>query len=285
MPDPGTNIPEMTNWDEVFRAADEDPAVRREALGRLLTRYRRLLKSRLASQYGFSEDEAEDLLQDFIQKKILEEEILEEADPARGRFRSFLLTVLERFTISELRKRGAHKRKADHAGSLGAVDEPLVFPPPRAHPIDAAWAVATLADAVRRLHEDYSLRKRPDLWGVFVGRVLAHVAGGDAVPFEQLVRQYRFRTTTDAYNAQTTVRRRFGALLREVVAEEFGSADVTARIAALYDLVLTAGPEGLEALRLTLWGDAPEMSFSASALAPDTRLLAGLVQFGTPSNT
>jgi DNA-directed RNA polymerase specialized sigma24 family protein len=284
MPDPGTNSPETTNWDEVFRAADKDPAVRREALGRLLTRYRRLLKARLVSRYGFSEDEAEDLLHDFIQKKILEDEVLEEADPERGRFRTFLLTVLERFTISELRKRGARKRRADHAGSLDAVDEPLVFAPTRPHPLDAAWAVGTLADAARRLHEDYATRKRTDLWGVFVGRVLAVVAGGEPVPFEQLVRQYRFRTSTDAYNAQTTVRRRFGALLREVVAEEFGSEGVNARIEELYELVLMAGPEGVEALRVTLWGDAPEMSFTALTPAHDARLLAGLMQFGIPED-
>ncbi len=284
MPDPWTNLPETTNWEDVFRAADDDPAVRREALGCLLTRYRRLLKARLASRYGFSEDDAEDLLQDFIQKKILEEEILEEADPARGRFRTFLLTVLERFTISELRKRGARKRKADQAGSLNGVEEPFVFTSTRPHPLDAAWAVGTLVDAARRLHEDYATRKRPDLWGVFVGRVLALVAGGQAVPTEQLVRQYHFRTSTEAYNAQTTVRRRFGALLREVIAEEFGSADVPTRLRELYELVLTAGPEGVEALRVTLWGDVPEMSLPTPVPARDARLLAGLIQFGTPED-
>jgi len=58
---------------------------------------------------GYSPEDAEDLVQDFF-ARFLERHYLANADPGRGKFRSFLLTSLQHFLVNEWRKSRAQKR-------------------------------------------------------------------------------------------------------------------------------------------------------------------------------
>lgn len=58
---------------------------------------------------GHHDPDAEDLLQSFF-AKLIERDWLATADPAQGRFRSFLLICLKRFVSGETRKAEAQKR-------------------------------------------------------------------------------------------------------------------------------------------------------------------------------
>src|SRR6266581_8868860 len=64
----------------------------------------------LLSRFPNYRGEADDLLQDFILKKILQPGWLENADPNKGRFRDFLKSSLRHFVVGEVRKRDAEKR-------------------------------------------------------------------------------------------------------------------------------------------------------------------------------
>ena len=58
---------------------------------------------------GLPLEDAQDLTQEFF-RRLLEKEYIGLADPERGRFRTFLLTALKRFLVSEWRRGQAAKR-------------------------------------------------------------------------------------------------------------------------------------------------------------------------------
>src|SRR5437016_3232179 len=86
-----------THWSEIASASQTRQAKGREATARLLTRYQSALLAHLGFKFRATEDTAQDLLQSFVAEKILEKELLAQAIPARGRFRTFLLNALDNF--------------------------------------------------------------------------------------------------------------------------------------------------------------------------------------------
>src|SRR4051812_31687427 len=85
----------------------------------------------LVSRYPDYRNEADDLLQEFILKKILQPGWLENANPAKGRFRDFLKSALRNFVIGEIRSRAAEKRGGNqHAVPLEEMEiEPAGLEP------------------------------------------------------------------------------------------------------------------------------------------------------------
>ena len=138
-----------THWSEIASASHTRQQKGREALDRLLTRYQAALLAHISFKFRATQDAAQDLLQSFVAEKILENELLERANPARGRFRTFLLNALDRFVISQQRKERAQKR-APEAGfvpldHLQSKDEPqhVDRPDRRADLNERAFAPAT----------------------------------------------------------------------------------------------------------------------------------------------
>ncbi|MFM8358581.1 MAG: RNA polymerase sigma factor [Verrucomicrobiota bacterium] len=64
----------------------------------------------------FSPEDAQDLTQAFFER-LIEKDLLAAADPARGRFRWFLLTALQNFLRNEIERAKAEKR----GGRCGVV--------------------------------------------------------------------------------------------------------------------------------------------------------------------
>jgi RNA polymerase sigma-70 factor (ECF subfamily) len=97
-----------THWSTVLTAgADWSPAGE-AALERLCRTYWPSLRAYVHHR-GFSAEDAEDLTQQFF-ARFLERKYYQKADPVRGKFRSFLLTSMKHFLISEARRATAQKR-------------------------------------------------------------------------------------------------------------------------------------------------------------------------------
>ena len=98
-----------TQWSTVLAAArhPEDTQAR-EALARLYGLYRTPLY-RFVRRSGYSRPDAEDLTQAFFER-LIAKHTLAAADPARGTFRTFLLTSLKHFLCNEYNKAHAQKR-------------------------------------------------------------------------------------------------------------------------------------------------------------------------------
>ena len=147
---------DTTRWSMVVRARGETRDAR-DALGSLCRAYRPPVVAYIRSR-GHSGDAAEDLAQTFF-ARFLEDAYHTVADPARGRFRAFLLTALKRFLINadieaKTIKRGGGVRidvLADDApsGSDWLIDSAS---PERA--FERSWAVAVLDAAMHRLRDE-----------------------------------------------------------------------------------------------------------------------------------
>jgi RNA polymerase sigma-70 factor (ECF subfamily) len=112
-------------------------------------------------RHGYSPHDAQDLTQEFF-ARLLEGDKLAAADPARGRFRSFVLTSMNHFLAGEREKARAKKRgggrevlsldlaRAERRFDLEPADNAT---PDKA--FDKQWALALLAHVLDRLEEEY----------------------------------------------------------------------------------------------------------------------------------
>src|ERR1700677_1395475 len=90
-----------TRWTLVAEAADPAHPAHDEALEQLLHSYRPVLIVHLTRRLRMQPALAEDLLHEFIVKKILQYNLPARADRARGRFRTLLLTSLDNFARNQ----------------------------------------------------------------------------------------------------------------------------------------------------------------------------------------
>ena len=187
-----------------------------------MARYLPALRAHLVYKRRVSPDQADDLVQEFVASKILESDLVARADRELGKFRTFLLTAIDRFLLNQIRDERAKKRAPsqrrlvgldDWTDCLGVEDRPSeVF--------DVAWARSVLSEALERMRRECEATGRADVWGGFECRVVAPLLeGSDPVDYRQLVERFGFRTPTQAANALTTGKRSYARALRSVVGE------------------------------------------------------------------
>ena len=119
---------------------------------------------------SYSADNAQDLTQSFF-ARLLEKETIRHADPARGRFRSFLLASLKHFAANEHDREIAKKRGGDipilsleieRAEGRFQMEPPSDETPERV--FDRRWALALLDRVMSRLEiggEPHEVASRP----------------------------------------------------------------------------------------------------------------------------
>ncbi len=170
---------------------------------------------------GHEPDDARDLTQAFF-AKLLEKKGLTAADPARGRFRSFLLTSMKNFLTSEWRRQAALRRGGDvEVVSIDYEDaeqrysiEPATLLTPEAI-YERRWALALLERAVNDLRKQYADRGDVELFDAlkeYVG------SDSDRVPYAELSERLNQREGA-LRTALSRLRTRWRARLRELVTE------------------------------------------------------------------
>jgi len=213
-----------TDWSLVAHAGVPAEQTGLESLDELLSRYRPALKAHLVLKKKISPDVADDLIQGFISTKVLEGRLVSSADPARGRFRTILLTALDHYVVSVLRHDSAKKRSPEQGFvSLDDSVNHLAVVPPDPDPFDMAWAREVIAEALGRVKTECMASGSLACWNVFDCRVIAPILDGvEPLPYEQLVRRFGFKSPTEASNALVTAKRMFVRALHAVVAEYAG---------------------------------------------------------------
>lgn len=162
MTSPGHGKFATTRWSVVIAAgADTSSSDADEALATLCETYWFPLYGYLRNR-GHGAEDAQDLTQAFF-ARLLEKHSISQADPARGRFRSFLLASLKHFAANERERSSAGKRGGGiPAISLGVADAEGRYQleastnetPERI--FDRRWASTLLARALSRLEADTS---------------------------------------------------------------------------------------------------------------------------------
>lgn len=236
----------QTDWSLVGRVGRGGPEGKREALGVLLIRYLPALQAHLVHRRGISPDAADDLLQEFVANKIIERDLIAHARRNAGKFRTFLLTALNRFLLNRIRDEQAKKRSPEHGKvvSMGDGVEHLQSDDEPAEAFHAAWAHRVIAEALRRMHARCDRSGRLDLWGVFECRVVGPILeGAEPVGYGQLIQRFGFRSPAQASNALITAKRMYAGTLRDVLGEYArDDGEIDEEIEELRDILSRCGP-------------------------------------------
>ena len=153
-----------TRWSLVLAAGAQgsSPDVH-QALATLCETYWYPLYGFLRSR-GYSAENAQDLTQAFF-ARLLEKHAVRHADPARGRFRSFLLASLRNFAANERDRDSAGKRgggvpmlslEIEHAEGRFQREPPTDETPERV--FDRRWALTLLDRVMSRLQAEAAAR-------------------------------------------------------------------------------------------------------------------------------
>jgi RNA polymerase sigma-70 factor (ECF subfamily) len=232
-------FPTQTHWTLVRQAGAEDGQSRRVALEELLRRYRPALKRFLVLGRRLKEEEAEELLQEFLVGKVLEKQLIQRAERGKGRFRDFIVTALKRFHIDRLRHDGRLKKRETPLAE--GFDPPSGVEAPGAV-LEVAWARQVIAQAIERMKQECHAKDRSDIWAVFESQVLSPLLhGGPAESYGQLVQRLGLESPGKAHAVLATGKRMFKRNLHEVIGEyELSEQDVEGEIADLRQILGSA---------------------------------------------
>ena len=209
-----------TQWSILDAASDGGMNGHALVLDQLLRRYLPALKLHLVVDRGLESEAADDLLQEFVLSKILQHGILSQADPSRGRFRTFLLTVLDRFLIDHRRRTKVRLGRISSGQNEEDALEVRDHHPVPNRAFDLAWAKAVVAQAIEAARAQFIASGREDLWRVLQSRVLDPILQNTPPPpYEQMVREFGYKTASQACSAVLTARRALARIMREVVAQ------------------------------------------------------------------
>lgn len=182
-----------TQWSIVYEAAASDPARARAALERLCTAYWRPLYA-YARRRGADPHRAADLVQSFF-AELLEKGWAADADPARGRFRTFLLTAFKRSCADEHERANAQKRgggravfslDVDDGESSYRAEAARDLEPDRA--FERRWALTILARALDRTRREFEAAGRAEPFAALVPFI---GGAGDARPYAEIAESLR----------------------------------------------------------------------------------------------
>lgn len=209
-----------TQWTLVWKAACEDSRHGRPALAALVQRYWQPLYA-YARRRGMSGPDAEDATQEFL-SQIISGGLLGNADPAKGRFRSFLLTAWKHFLVDAYRRDHAAKRGGEARRfplDVSAGEQQWIEIQSREADPDRTfmriWAGNLIDEVRQRLEEDYQSRDRSALFEALMPKLTQPVDGKE---YEALAAELALSASAVKV-ALHRLRQRFGSTLREVVAE------------------------------------------------------------------
>ena len=227
-----------THWSVVLAAQEDDSTEARKALAALCEAYWEPLYAFVRRQ-GYNPDDACDFTQGYF-ARLLEKKYLSSVHPTKGRFRSFLLVSLRHFLSDERDRERALKRGGEKTiVSMDAEDAETGY---RLQPSDhltpetlfeRRWAQTVVTRALDRLRKQYRARGKEALFN----ELRPLLTGEDeAVPGRQAANTLGISEGAVRV-AIHRLRQRFGAALREEVAETVSPSEVDSEIRHLLTVI------------------------------------------------
>lgn len=238
---PETPLPpdrfETTRWSLVLRAGRQADTAAHVALESLCRRYWLPLYAFVRRRVA-SVEEAQDLTQEFF-VRLLEKQVLAEASPDRGRFRSFLLTAMKNFLANEWDKARSAKRGGDRQRLSLDWDqgESRLSVEPQ-HELTAErlfewqWALTLLDVVIGRLQQEFIDDGKSRQF-----ELLKETLTGDRQAIDYPAVAAEWGMSEDAVRqAASRLRKRYRELLREEVAQTVTDpAEIEDELRGLFD--------------------------------------------------
>ncbi len=216
-----------TRWTLVLRARGESVEAR-GALSELCEAYYQPV-FRFLRREGRNEDAARELTQEFF-ARILQRGELGAADPAQGRFRSYLLGAVKHFLADQRDREHRQKRGSgvtpESLDAPGQTDTSLalqIADPAGAMPdtfFDREWALAVMDRALETLAAEFAAAEKADQFAMLKPWLV-----GDAAALPQSEAAARLGLSESAIKvAIHRLRKRFREVIRAEIAQTVGDA-------------------------------------------------------------
>ena len=214
----------------VLAVRSGDDRERSRALETLASAYWRPVFRHLRGRFRAREEEAEDLAQGFF-AAALEKGWLLRYEPARGRFRSYLLACLEAYVANQ--RRDARRLKRGGGATTVPIDgegpdgEPRELPLADGSDVEAEfqreWARGLVALAVKTLRERCAGTSRAVAFSLFERYDLEDPGPGERPRYQDLAAEFGVpatQVTNHLHWARRELRKLLLATLREITASE-----------------------------------------------------------------
>ena len=225
-----------TLWPQVLKARDGNDGEGREALAALCKLYRYPVYAFIRRK-GKAHHEAEDLTQEFF-ARFIEKEFLGPVDPDKGRFRTFLLTLVQRFLCTEWERSQAQERgggavfctwDAEWADDRYTNEPAHNLTPEKL--FDRNWLSAVLTHAMADLKAEYAQAGQAEILEVLEPFVVRDAAYGG---YSEAAARLKM-TEGNARQWASRIRQRYGECIRARIAETVDSeAAVEEELRSLY---------------------------------------------------
>lgn len=230
-----------TAWSVIRAAQNPDDPACLEAMNRCISAYWRPVFYFLRAK-GYPLHRAEDLTQEFF-LRFYQRGWIERADPQRGRFRTFLLTILTRFLADQGPERAPRQQIFDdRLVSVSALlgDAERIFEPPDNRTPEQVfmqqWARSVIANVQQCLQTWCANRGRPDWYSIFC-QMYFPAPSSPRISEQALADQLHLTRDKVRYGLDEA-NRQFVELLRAEVADQTGAdEDVDTEIRELEALL------------------------------------------------
>jgi RNA polymerase sigma-70 factor (ECF subfamily) len=212
-----------TRWSLIAAARDGDSPDARQALSQLCEAYWYPLYAYIRRR-GHAADQAQDLTQEFF-ARLLARDFLDAADPAKGRFRAFLLACCKNFLANEHDRSSAVKRGGGCA-PLSLTDAEGRYRGEPSHDatpeklFERRWALTLLDRVLARLRAEFEARGKMEQFC----RLAPYLVGDRSAPQEKAALELGLSIGALKV-AVHRLRQRYRELLRDEIAQTVGGPD------------------------------------------------------------
>jgi hypothetical protein len=219
----------VTQWSQINAFAGLDPEQQKAVLAELIAKYWKPVYCYLRRK-GFDNEQAKDMTQGFFHEIVMGRHLIEHADSTKGRFRTLMLTTLDRYVISRHRYQTASKRcPPQKVSPMDDDPEVLSISAREMRPDQAfayAWACELLQEVLAEVQRQCVHDGKDIHWQLFHLHVVEPlITGRKPSPLAELCRQLGVPTAVKAGNMIVTVRRQFQTAIKNRVRQYVVSED------------------------------------------------------------
>jgi DNA-directed RNA polymerase specialized sigma24 family protein len=208
-----------THWSVIGEARPGSETQSRQLIGDLLQHYWKPVYCYLRRK-GHGNEQAKDLTQGFFHEIVLSRHLIQRADAHKGRFRTYLLTALQRYVANVHRDQTTRKRIPPD--KLVPLDDAVLNEVPQAvedfsseDSFNYAWVTNLLDWLLKEVEADCRQRGMDVHWTLFYERVIRPVIeDGDPPSLPRLCVSHGIEEPTRASNMIFAVKRRFRTKLK-----------------------------------------------------------------------
>jgi len=201
---------QTTEWTKILNST-----LGESIISELYTRYWRPVYKYLRRR-GFSNEEAKDMIQGFFSEKVLGQQLLQKADRAKGKFRTFLLTAIKNYAI-DLHRQDRPTRRLDEE-----FDPPDKASSPESD-FDTAWAEELLQKVLTELETECRSHNKDVHWEIFRSWLLEPKLSDEKQDMRAICIKFGVDHPDKAYNMIANIKGRFRKILRRHLSRQAGS--------------------------------------------------------------